>query len=189
MCPPHDEHVTSTRRIPMDESTVSAIAAPGGPPTLPSTGLEKLGHPQWESNLESESKSGAEQPAHRYVPGAVSPVNGCEKGRSVPLSRKMWYCVGVSFARQSAWGVGGRGGGQSPGEAPFWPPRDRSRLRRLSGGQAASRSDQPRRRSKISANAAQKARTRPPPALYTSTTHISHFCHGFRCTGRHSGRV
>jgi len=66
-------------------------------------GAQKLGQPVPDSNLVSELKSSLAHAAQTYVPFAwlfqVSPV----KARSVPFSRRTWYCCGVrSFFHSSS---------------------------------------------------------------------------------------
>ena len=83
------------RAMPCDRSVCSSTAS-----SL--AGRTKLGQPEPLSNLSSLSNSGCPQAAQAYSPSALFfsylPVNA----RSVPCSRRMRYCSGVSLARHSA---------------------------------------------------------------------------------------
>src|SRR5258708_14706517 len=71
--------------------------------TWPSAaGCVKLGQPQPESNLASDSNSVCPQPAQIYVPGVCSCSYSPENGRSVAFSRSTAYCIGVNSLRHSA---------------------------------------------------------------------------------------
>src|SRR3989344_4483957 len=90
-CPPHVAHTTSVRFIPPVWSSLSSM--------FPfSKTSEKLGQPEPESNFVSEAKSGVPQAAQVYMPLSLlrkrDPVNGI----SVPFSRSVLYCFGVSFS-------------------------------------------------------------------------------------------
>src|SRR5215475_15338032 len=69
---------------------------------LSTEGCVKLGQPQPESNLASDSNRVWPQPAHIYVPGRFSCSYSPENGRSVAFSRSTAYCIGVSSLRHSA---------------------------------------------------------------------------------------
>src|SRR5205085_11289921 len=65
-------------------------------------GAVKLGQPQPESNLASDSNSVWPQPAQTYVPFRCSCSYSPENGRSVAFSRSTAYCIGVNSLRHSA---------------------------------------------------------------------------------------
>jgi len=94
-CPPHVPHTTSVRFMPCEWSGTSS--------TFPfEITSKKLGQPDPDSNFVSDEKSGVPHAAHTYVPASLfsssSPVNGA----SVPFSRRILYCSGVSRFSQSA---------------------------------------------------------------------------------------
>ena len=64
-------------------------------------GCQKLGQPDPDSNFSRELKSSLPQQVQLYVPATLlllySPLNG----GSVPLSRQILYCSGVSIFSQS----------------------------------------------------------------------------------------
>src|SRR5882672_6890004 len=67
----------------------------------PASGNQKLGQPEPESYLCSESKSLAPHTMQLYVPCSLLYVYGPVKARSVPLSCVTWYCSGVRRSRRS----------------------------------------------------------------------------------------
>src|SRR5262249_4338799 len=69
---------------------------------LSTAGAVKLGQPQPESNLASDSNRGWPHPAQTQGPGFVSYSYSPENGRSVAFSRSTAYCIGVSSLRHSA---------------------------------------------------------------------------------------
>src|ERR1700752_4963188 len=70
--------------------------------TWPSTaGAVKLGQPQPESNLASDSNSVWPQPAQVEVPLRCSCSYSPENGRSVAFSRSTAYCIGDNSLRHS----------------------------------------------------------------------------------------
>ena len=68
---------------------------------LSEMGCQKLGQPDPDSNFSRELKSSLPQQVQLYVPATLlllySPLNG----GSVPLSRQILYCSGVSIFSQS----------------------------------------------------------------------------------------
>jgi hypothetical protein len=68
----------------------------------PLAGSKKLGQPEPESNLVSELKSSAPQPAQRYVPASLTTLYSPVHGRSVPWRRITSYWSGVSSSRHSS---------------------------------------------------------------------------------------
>src|SRR3954454_19596837 len=93
--PLHFEHRTSVRIMPWLTSRSSST-------WLSTAGAVKLGQPQPESNLASESNSVWPQPAQVYVPWRCSCSYSPENGRSVAFSRSTAYCIGVNSRRHSA---------------------------------------------------------------------------------------
>src|SRR5688572_16108126 len=65
-------------------------------------GFQKLGQPEPDSYLASELNNGNPQPAHANVPSSFSSFRGLLKGLSVPFSRIIRYCSGVSVCFHSA---------------------------------------------------------------------------------------
>src|SRR3954453_4151052 len=65
-------------------------------------GSKKLGQPLPDSNFVSVLNSAAPQPAQWNMPSPSTWRYGLGPGRSVPCSRRMWYCSGVSSSRHSA---------------------------------------------------------------------------------------
>ena len=65
-------------------------------------GSVKLGQPEPDSNFVVESNSSAPQAAQRNTPSSWLSQYLPVKARSVPASRRMWYCSGVSSSRHSA---------------------------------------------------------------------------------------
>src|SRR5207248_10106993 len=60
------------------------------------------GQPVPESNFSSDRNRTLPQAAQRYSPGSLLWAYSPVKARSVPFSRRTWYCAGVSSARHSA---------------------------------------------------------------------------------------
>src|SRR3989344_177175 len=97
-CDPQRAQVISVRSMPCDASRFVSIA--------PGSAWSNDGQPVPESNFASELKSEFPQAAQAYVPSAFScrysPVNAI----SVPFSRKIRYCSGVSVFFQSSSELG-----------------------------------------------------------------------------------
>src|SRR5581483_3002903 len=70
--------------------------------TAPGSGSLKLGQPVPLSNFVLETNSGWPQPAQENEPARFSSSSAQLPRRSVPCSRMMWYCSGVSSLRHSA---------------------------------------------------------------------------------------
>src|SRR3954468_16015996 len=69
---------------------------------LSTAGAVKLGQPQPESNLASDSNRVWAQPAQVWGPVGCSCSYSPENGRSVAFSRSTAYCIGVNSLRHSA---------------------------------------------------------------------------------------
>ena len=89
-CPLHFLQTTSIRFIPNLLSFLNS--------TLEEFASKKLGHPVPESNLASEEKSSAPQPAQIYLPFSLFLRNLPVKGFSVAFSLKTLYSSGFSFS-------------------------------------------------------------------------------------------
>src|SRR6185437_14433225 len=83
------------RRIPCEVSSWASIASG-------ETGSQKLGHPEPDSNFLSDVNSGALHAAQWYIPSSWLSSKAPVKARSVPFSRMIWNCSGVSSSRHSA---------------------------------------------------------------------------------------
>ena len=70
--------------------------------TAPGSGSLKLGQPVPLSNFFFDLNSAWPQPAQENVPARFSKFSAQLPGRSVPCSRMMWNCSGVSSLRHSA---------------------------------------------------------------------------------------
>ena len=85
----------STRGGGIERSSCVTIASS-------SIARKKLGQPQPESNLASETNNFLPQQTHWYVPASFVFQYAPVKARSVPFSRVMRYSSGVSKACHSA---------------------------------------------------------------------------------------
>src|SRR6185312_14350225 len=79
-CDPQRLHSTSSRTMPWERSSTTSTL-------VRFTGSSKLGHPQLESNLASDEKSGCPQATHSYIPLSWLFQKAPVKGRSVPFKR------------------------------------------------------------------------------------------------------